>query len=116
MENDVLYNRIMNKVHEEYGSGGGGGGGMLLTISQSGDDIVLDKNYKEIKTAIDSGIIPFYLSASDKPNMNLQEMHTAFGYGDKSGNYFINFCVQLGEPDTFISDSEEGVLTLIQES
>ena len=83
MENDVLYNRIMNVVHGEYGSGstavanpegeptddltsiqiGGeiygisGGGGGFFEVHD--DDGTLDKTWKEIDDAMRAGKQPF---------------------------------------------------------
>lgn len=135
MENDVLYNRIMNVVHSEYGSGstatanpegeatdalekiqigddiysisgGGGGGGMLLTISQSGDDTVLDKNYNEIKTAIESGILPFAINTGE-----YNEIYLAVSYAYTGGKYGVILACG-SESMIFLSDTADGVLTL----
>ena len=84
MENDVLYNRIMNVVHEEYGegstavanpegeatddlekiqigdeiygiSGGGDGGTLVLHIVTDGVPYHLDQTYKTIRDAFTDG-------------------------------------------------------------
>lgn len=85
MENDVLYNRIMNVIHEEYGegstavanpegeptddltsiqigdeiygiSGGGGDSGILVLHTVFDDDIYhLDQTYKTIRDAVADG-------------------------------------------------------------
>lgn len=140
MENDVLYNRIMNVVHEEYGSGstavanptgeptdsletiqigddvysiaGGGGGAMIITMSQDGDDTVLDKTYTEIKTAIESGIFP-YLLTTLTPDVPRYVALVGF-YGYNSGLYGVVFSKSVGDPLTFTSETEDGVLTLEQ--
>lgn len=143
MENDVLYNRIMNVVHEEYGEGStavanpegeptddltsiqigdeiygiSGGGGMFVTMSQVGDDYVLDKTYAQIKTAIESGILPIMLT----PHPELPDDGTLFtnivvhyGYsGEKYGVIFMQVVNQI--LTTFLADSEDGVLTLLPE-
>ena len=84
MENDVLYNRIMNVVHEEYGegstavanpegeatddlekiqigdeiygiSGGGDGGTLVLHMVTDGVPYHLDQTYKTIRDAFTDG-------------------------------------------------------------
>ena len=140
MENDVLYNRIMNVVHQEYGSGstavanpdgeatdslekiqigddiysisGGGGGGMIITISQSGGDVVLDKNYNEIKAAIDAGIIPFAIFQHES-GLNIITTVSSYGYAQEK--YAVEIYSQNGMIDnTFLSDTADGVMTLYQ--
>lgn len=145
MENDVLYNRIMNVVHEEYGEGstavanpegeptddltsiqigdeiygisGGGGGGMFVTMSKVGDDYVLDKTYAEIKTAIESGILPVMLT----PQPELPDDGTLFTnivvyYGYSNEKYEVQFMQVTNQIFTvFLADTEDGVLTLLPE-
>lgn len=142
MENDVLYNRIMNVVHEEYGegstavanpegeatdalekiqigddvysiSGGNGASGMVLTISQSGDDTVLNKNYTEIKTTMESGVIPIALHQAVPESTQLMIV-VDYGYGE--GIYFVDLApiLDIQTIATFEAVSEDGVLTLSQ--
>ena len=98
MENDVLYNRIMNVVHEEYGEGstavanpegeptddltsiqigdeiygisGGGGGGTDRFFEVHCDDetLTLDKTWQQIFDAIEDGKLPFYVSVYSDPD------------------------------------------------
>ena len=143
MENDVLYNRIMNVVHKEYGDGStavanpegeatdslekiqigddvysiaGGGGGMLLTISQSGSDYVLNKNYTEIKTALESGVFPFALMPGDG---GLNQPYMIIDYGYSQSKYAVElYSVRGGMQGivTFLSDTDDGVLVMYQGS
>lgn len=141
MENDVLYNRIMNVVHGEYGSGstavanpegeatdslekiqigddiysvgGGSASGMLLTITQSGDDYVLDKTYTEIKTAIESGILPF---AVVEQNEGINDINIVRDYGYYRSKYFVDI-INMNNTAmilTFLADTEDGVLTMYE--
>lgn len=141
MENDVLYNRIMNVVHEEYGSGGtavanpegeatddlekiqigddiysisGSGGGMLLTISQVDSDWVLDKNYTEIKTALESGIYPIAVMPGENGMINT---FTICDYGYSREKYVVELHSDTEGyqgPITFLSDTDDGVLVMYQ--
>ena len=141
MENDVLYNRIMNVVHGEYGSGstavanpegeatdslekiqigddiysvgGGSASGMLLTITQSGDDYVLDKTYTEIKTAIESGILPFAVVEQDE---GINDINIVRDYGYYRSKYFVDI-INMNNTAmilTFLADTEDGVLTMYE--
>ena len=106
MENDVLYNRIMNVVHGEYGSGstavanpegeatdslekiqigddiysvGGVGAVMVITPSQDPEigDCVLDKNYMEIETAVEAGACIILINVYES--------------ADYEGNFYVDF-------------------------
>ena len=98
MENDVLYNRIMNVVHGEYGSGstavanpegeatdslekiqigddiysigGGGGTDRFFEVQLDGEPLALDKTWQEIFDAIEDGKLPFLIMISDTPDYN----------------------------------------------
>lgn len=84
---------------------------MLLTISESGDDTVLDKNYTEIKTAVESGTLPFALR--DDAESGLTNIRIVSFYGFEEGKYGVMlFSLGLREVMTFLSDTEDGVLTL----
>ena len=96
MENDVLYNRIMNVVHSEYGegstavanpegeatdalekiqigddvysiSGGGGGTDRFFEVHFDRENLILDKTWQQIFDAIEDGKIPFYIISDDTP-------------------------------------------------
>ena len=95
-------------------SGGGGASGMLLTISQSGDDFVLDKNYTEIKTALESGIFPFALMLGDG-GLNLP--YVIIDYGYSQSKYVVELYSFRGGIQgvvTFLSDTDDGVLVMYQ--
>ena len=97
MENDVLYNRIMNVVHEEYGegstavanpegeptgdltsiqigdeiygiSGGGGGTDRFVEVQFDVNTLTLDKTWQQIFDLIEDGKIPFFIVSSDDPD------------------------------------------------
>lgn len=99
MENDVLYNRIMNVVHEEYGegstavanpegeptddltsiqigdeiygiSGGGGGTDRFVEVHLDGETLTLDKTWQQIFDAIEDGKLLFLIVSSDTPDYN----------------------------------------------
>lgn len=102
---------ILSDKLDQYSSGGGGTGGtMLITQSQSGDDTVLDKTYGEIKTALESGILPYMLVSTDQDPVYVTSV---VAYGVHEGQYGV----QLGGIDSyfFIANTEDGVLTLMQE-
>lgn len=126
MENDVLYNRIMNVIHEEYGegstavanpegeptddltsiqigdeiygiSGGGGASGMVLTGHAVGDDWVFDYSYTEVKTAIEAGIVPIYLDES--PAQSWIFSVESYGFNQEQNKYYIELRC-MGDPQT----------------
>lgn len=97
---------------EVYSISGGGVSGMLLTISQSGGDAVLDKNYTEIKNALESGTFPFTLIRSEE---GVYELYAILDYGHpEEETYFVElFPFRSGAQGrlTFISNTADGVLT-----
>lgn len=89
------------------------GGIMLLTISQSGDDTVLDKNYNEIKDAVESSVIPFALNTNIP---GITSINMAIAYGLIEGTYIVIISpLDANQPNmTFAAASADGVLTLQQ--
>ena len=53
MENDVLYNRIMTVVHEEYGPGNGGV--LILELTQVEEGLDIGASFNDLKEAFLSG-------------------------------------------------------------
>lgn len=90
--------------------GGGGGGAMLVTQSQVGEDTVLDKTYREIKTALESGIFPYMFVQADEHSPIEVAIVVAYGYNG------VQFLVNGTDVQVFVSDTEDGVLTLLQGS
>ena len=126
MENDVLYNRIMNVVHGEYGSGStavanpegeatdslekiqigadiysisgsGGASGLVLTGHAVDDDWVFDYSYTEVKTAIESGIVPIYLDESLLQTWIFSV--ESYGFNQDQNKYYIELRC-MGDPQT----------------
>ena len=95
------------------GGGGGSASGMLLTITQSGDDYVLDKTYTEIKTAIESGILPFAVVEQDE---GINDINIVRDYGYYQSKYFVDI-INMNNTAmilTFLADTEDGVLTMYE--
>lgn len=104
---------ILSDKLDQYSSGGGGGG-MLITVSQSGADFILDKNYTEIKNALESGIFPFALVPGDS---GLYETYVIVDYGYSREKYTVelfSFRGGIQGTITFLSDTDDGVLTMYQ--
>ena len=104
---DTITAGKLNKLENAVASGGGGGAsGMLITISQSGDNMVLDKNYTEIKNAVESGILPFAIVEDIG-------ICTVCNCGFAEGKYGVVLHSDLAnEIMIFLSDTDDGVLTL----
>lgn len=102
-----------NAVASAVESGGGGASGMLITISQSSGNVVLDKNYTEIKTAIESGVFPF--AVEDNAELGMFETYLIGIYGYSQDKYAVTL-YRLADASgiPFISDTADGVLTMLQ--
>lgn len=96
-------------------SGGGGGGNMLVTMSQVGDDQVIDKTYADIKNAVESGIWPFMIAGYGE--MPFDNIYPVIFYGYADGKYGVRFFHLTGNFNfTFLSDTEDGVMIYDPES
>ncbi len=121
MENDVLYNRIMNVIHEEYGEGstsvanpegeatgdlekiqigdeiygisGGGGGGTdrFFEVQYNEETYTLDKTWKEICDAIEDGKIPFYISSAESSGFKIASFNQCNRAILEDGTYSVYF-------------------------
>ena len=100
---DIVTADKLNKLENGVASGG-----MLITISQSGGDTVLDKNYTEIKTAIESGIFPFALMEDEEGSTVICTVCNYAFIEDAYGVILHSDLLQKIMP--FTSDTADGVL------
>jgi len=87
------------------GEGGGGASNIVVnaTVNMSTRQITLDKNYKEITEAMESGVFVYVMSKGDIYNF----------YYIKSAEFYEGlYSITTSDDTTFSADSETGVLTL----
>ena len=94
-------------------SGGGGGGGMLKVIaSESGDDLVLDKNYNEIHEAVVNGNGAFVLTKNGFADSDSYTWHPVIAV-EVYENELQEIVYSVGTNGEFFeSSSPTGVLSL----
>ena len=89
----------------DYLNGGTAGGGIVIGMSMdvSAGVLTLDKTYREIYGAVESGILPYaFFNGGILPVQQIYE---------NGGAFYCTFLVGDDGNYTFSADSEDGVLT-----
>lgn len=107
VDNITAISDMVDLIEDVAGAGGGGASALVVHATMGATSATLDKNYKEITEAMDSGVFAYVVARRDDAMCTYYTIYNA-QFDAEDSDYIIT----LSDDSTFHADSETGVLTL----
>lgn len=106
VESITAISDMVDLIEDVAGGGGGGASALVVHATMGATSATLDKNYKEITEAMDSGVFVYVVARRDDSMCTYYTI-----YGAQFDAEDSDYSITLSDDTPFHADSETGVLT-----